>query len=580
MSLGVSKLNFIQTIDERINTKRLSKVQYAIETTGTENTYNQFPIQNISSSGFTITCNPPNRNVFVNRKFYLEVTYQITFTGTSISGPLLQCPGLQSSTGQALGTRYDDAPRAYPLANSLSNIAVNLNGDVISTNLNEYIRALTRYHNEVVTCQDRAESYTPTMLDQYLHYSEGFQAARGELMDYQHNPYQNPRGGYPYVDVIRNDVGGGTITAIVNLRVMEPVYLSPLGFQCDRDKPSFIGLDTITLVGTFGGRGNGNLGGLASALWSHSDRLNTANPITSVSVNVSPSVGPQNAYFQYITPPLDMEISNENVYEFHNPIYYSTTQPLFTSSMPPQVFPLNNIQLNSIPDRMYIWCSKRDQDVTILDTDTYFGITNVNITLNNKAGILSTASQYDLYNMSVRNGINMDFTQFIKRCGSVLCLKFGEDIPLANLLTSGVRGSYNFSAQVTCQNIYGDNITPSLNVLFVSTGTYTISNGSCYRSVGDVTESDVLNTRNTQEIPMQQPPAYDALGGLNWSDVVNFFKKAGRAAINVAKVAVPQLAPQYLPAVTAADFAAQSLGFGKMRGGRKLTRKQMIDMMR
>ena len=79
---------------------------------------------------------------------------------------------------------------------------------------------------------------------------------------------------------------------------------------------------------------------------------------------------------------------------------------------------------------------------------------------------------------------------------------------------------------------------------------------------------------------MQAPPAYDALGLGFWSDLVNFFKKAGRTAINVAKPLVRTLAPEFLPVVEGADVLARTVGFGKMRGGKKLTRAQMLKMMR
>jgi hypothetical protein len=229
---------------------------------------------------------------------------------------------------------------------------------------------------------------------------------------------------------------------------------------------------------------------------------------------------------------------------------------------------------------MYVWVSQRDRDNKFTDTDTYFSIENINITFNNRTGILANASAHDLYNISQRHKSNISWRQFKKDVGAVLCLRFGEDIPLANLVSAGARGNFNISAQILCTNNYPVGIFPTLSVLFVHTGTYTISNGKCYREIGLLTENDILTVKSNGVAPIPAPHMNNAMGGLAWSDVVSFFKKLGRAGINVAKKVVPILAPEFMPVVQGADVLARTAGFGKMKGGRKLTRAQMLKMMR
>lgn len=598
MSLGVESLNLIPTIDPRLDIKKLEKRLYGVETVATENTYQVFPITNISASGFTVTCNPPNRGVFVDRRFLVQVTFRLTFTGNNPTpgGMLINAPGLRHLPGVTKGSFSGDAPRAYGLSNCMTNIQVSLNGETISSNLSQYLRTLMRYHN-YVDCQNYQNSYTPTMLDQTFEYNQADvdqNSARNPLRGYGDNPMQCPRGGFVNAVVQSNSA----TSAVVDVTFMEPVYLSPLGFFCDKDKPSFIQLDTCNIVATFGGRGNSATGGLGSALWSHA-RFSGSNPVVanpSMLTNISVSMGQAYAVFQYMTPPLDMQIPRSLVYDYFNPIYYSNQNNTSIVAGGTSNITLNNVQLNSIPERVYIWISKRDQDITVLDTDTFAPFpyqgdasgslgtsTNQNvlsITFNNKTGILATSTVENLYEINIRNGSNIDFRQFVFDVGSPICLKFGEDIPLPNLAAAGSRGSYNFSCTMNFTNRYSDPTIFQINALFIHSGVFTISNGKCYRNIGLLTENDVLSTKEQGGFPMEQPPAYDALGALSWGDVWNFFKKAGRAAINIGKVAVPRLAPEFTPVVEGADVIAKSIGFGKMRGGKKLSRKQMLKMLK
>lgn len=602
MSLSLDNLNLIQTVDPRINVERLKKLEYAVETCGQFNSYNVVPITNLSSSGFSVSANPPSRNVFIDRKFYLLMSFTLTFVGTSAGAgvTLLQTAGLLNATGvsAAGNTAYYDCPRAYALSNALSNIQISLNGDTISTNLNEYIRALTRYKNEVAMCQDRFSSMLPSMLDQSVNYSDLNGFARDPMRGYGDNFYQTPRGGYWGALVTRNDSTGapGDIATVV-LNVIEPIYLSPLDPSCSGERPNFYGIDTINLVGTFNGRGNTAAGSLISALWSHKQLPAPAVQSVFSSFNVVVNNGA--ALFQYITPDLSMvpKIPRSLVYDYVNPIFYSTTSNTSVAAGAPVTLNLQNVQLNSVPDRMYVWVSNRDQDVTLYNTDTYWPlgaslpVTNLsvngglvqnalNITFNNQTGILSTATNFDLYQIAAKNGCNGNFNQFSSGVSTVLSLKFGEDINLPNLVSAGSRGSYNISLQLQVVNPYTTTQIPSINVVFMNTGTYTIQDGQNLRNTGILTENDVLKTGIMQEIPMNQPKAMDALGGLNWGDILNFFKKGARTALNVGKIAAPLLGPEFVPGISIADQIARSVGVGKMRGGKKLTRAEMMKRLR
>lgn len=125
-----------------------------------------------------------------------------------------------------------------------------------------------------------------------------------------------------------------------------------------------------------------------------------------------------------------------------------------------------NIQLSSIPKFLVIFCSKVPAanltpavaaDNTGLAyncfstvTDGCASITRVSITFNNVTGLLSTASQNDLYNMSCRNGYCGTYDDFVKHKGSIIIIDLAKDIGLDALSAVSSAGAYNYNVQVDC----------------------------------------------------------------------------------------------------------------------------------
>ena len=64
----------------------------------------------------------------------------------------------------------------------------------------------------------------------------------------------------------------------------------------------------------------------------------------------------------------------------------------------------SNLQINQIPDLFIINIRKPMNSQTIQDASAFMTINNVSINLNNQSGLLSSASAYDLWRMSVKNG--------------------------------------------------------------------------------------------------------------------------------------------------------------------------------
>jgi hypothetical protein len=572
MSLSTAQLNLRRVVDPRTDVNSAARRTYNIFNGGTSQGYVRVqPNGGVSSSQMSFTLNPPSPDVFWDRRVQVEVTYDISFTGSSI-GPgitLLQAAGAATSPGVSAGTANYDAPRCQPLNNSLSTIQVSLNSDRLSQNLNLYSRALTRYANPVQK-RDVWSAQSPQMLDQSIEYADLNGTARDPMRPYGDNVFETSRGGFEGVTILTNTDTGAADTATVRLKVTEFLQLSPFLFEAGANDTGLLGIQNASLTLTLGGRGVGPLSGLAGSIWSHSK-------LGSVLTGAIASVVEAQCIVSYISPDPTMSIPKANSYPYSELTYYPTTSLAAVPAAVPVTLAQNNVQLDSIPSRVYFWISAQDSDFNMTETDTFFNISNINVSFHNRDAILSNATEADLYAIAAKNGSNLSFTQWNKRVGSVLALDFGEDIPLAAGEAVGMAGNFNFHAKVTCTNLRAGAVVPTLSMLVVQDGVMSIENNRVVRSVGILSKEDVIRSKDMPATPYRASGSI--YGGGFFDDIGRFLKGIARPAIEAAKSIVPLIAPEFAPAVGIADQLARSQGLGLV-GGRRMSRAQMLKQLR
>lgn len=487
-------LNPVQNEVLRVNdpvTNLNSKRDYIVLRGGSVNSWQQFPATNVNTNTIQITCNPPSRDIIVNRKVYLRAQFTLTFTG--VGNPLLRMD-------------VADAPRAYPLSQVINTLQMTINDDTLTlAPFNQYWPALLWYHNRM--CQRREDySMTPSMLDQSQNYSDIFGGIRSPLQGYRAGAPENdePRAGFSGMTITN-----GNNTATVVMTITEPIFLSPLYFGSGNSS-GLIGIENMAFTATLG-----NL----QRLWSH-DGVN-GNSVTALTVAINSA----SLLFNYITPDTVSHIPRQLSYPYFNLVSYPTKGSLNVAPGGAFSQTMQNIQLASIPRRIYIFARMDDSllqanNTGFLLSDSYCAFANSNpisLTWNNNQ-FLSQASVQDLYQMSVRNGVQMSWNQWNAQApngvnpnpnavttgvGSILCVDFGTDIGLSPLEAPGVLGQYQLQFTV---NMINTNPTqtfiPTLYCVVVSEGAFNVINGSCNHKIGVLTHSDVLNSRLAPSITM------------------------------------------------------------------------------
>lgn len=581
-------IRFVKVIAPAVNINALSNKTYAILEGPSENNALQAISTSFSNNTINISCNPPNGVSYISRYIPIHVQFRLTFNGTSggVGIPLLQCPGLRHSVGVPVGNGAYDAPRAYPLQGATSSLQCKLGDATISQNINQFWRNFNHYYNDNNN-RFGYRSMTPCQLDPSFDYQNTFGTLQNPMLGAYDLPdgVECPRGGFVDCLVTRNDATGTPAdVAEVIMTVREPLLISP--FLPDGNDSinsvDMIGLQTMSLIFSLQGRGTGPTAGLLGALWSH----NANSPSTIVGGFVD--VLNAKALMNYKTPdPTQLLNFAEGFsYSYHEPQLYPTTVNQLINPGESATIVMNNIQLGSVPNRLYISVQEADQLFDFTKTDTFLSVSNINITFNNKSSLLANFEPIDLWNMSRKNGSNQSWRQFSYDQGSVICVAFGIDLALGATLTAGVVGNFSLNAKVTFTNQTNTPINAyTLNCVVVQEGVMTISSNRCYRTLGPIDQSDVIASKTGVVVPYHHPTNF--YGGGFVDKLKQLFGKVApwlRTGIDVATRALPQYGPALGVASDALRLTGNGLVGGRRRrvrakGGEVMSRDELLGMM-
>lgn len=570
MSLSYQPLKPVLVRDPR--TILENERQYAILKSGSHLEKKVWTTTSISQSAMNFSCPPPSGGIIVDRKVKLRSPIRIAFTGDAGVGNLLLNPNR-------------DAPRAFPLSSSMENLKVSINTQAVSMPMSDVIQALLHYN----TSDDLANtdySECPALLDQSQAYSNLFGTVRNPLGSYGDSVGQNitARGAFPYTIVSNTQTA-----AVVDFVSVEPLFISPLYFGCGNGS-GFYNVTNMTFDINF-------VSNAAYRMWSHDATSNFTSTITTANAqfnNFSPAFSyPVNVpaiLMTYITPlqtqilPMNMPIT----YPYFEINRYPTDTANSIAANAMQPFTSNNIQLNSIPRRIYIYIRERNNELlnSANNPDTYFSIENVNIQFQNKSGLLASATKSQLYEMSVKNHCNMSWLQWsggstntagtfnkFGTVGSILCLEFATDIGLDDLDAPGKSGQYLLQVQCNATNISARSIFPTMYVVVVAEGTFTIPGlGRSLLNIGVITSENILNAQSSPYIN------YADIECVNGGNFMSGLKKFGNTLYDGVQKGLKFAREDYYPTLREGIKTAKELvpfmglgnsccGQGVMTGG-------------
>lgn len=292
--------------------------------------------------------------------------------------------------------------------------------------------------------------------------------------------------------------------------------------------------------------------------------------------------------FKYVTPSLLQKLPRSISYPYFSVDRYPTVASSALAPDAQVILQSNNIQLKSIPRKIYFFARRQNSDESMTTTDTYFGIKNISVNWNNESGLLSSATQQDLYNISKKNGVNLSWSQWagdysfvgqtpantskIGLVGSIICLEMGTDIALREDECPGMLGTYQLQINATIKNINTvDTITPALYLIIVSEGVFTVLDNRSVSQIGVVSKMDVIDSRLSPFVDYNM--LYNIHGGNFWSSLKSFGQKVlhglERAHDFIKQhkllskgLSAASLIPQAAPFAGPASAVARTLGYG------------------
>lgn len=568
-----------------------------------------------SSSQITFQVPVPSTSVFVSRDFIWSSNVFFSFTATN------PAPVAVGSYHWVWGV--DGAVCSFPLNRLLATLQATINDATVVINSADVINEVLRLANQK---KNRLQRTCPTMLDKYQRYSDAIGSVNNTLAgiqdatDFDNVPngawanlaFTNelgvvlpPNGVAGAAGVMANmtydtDANGvpvgrnaGAITAAntiyCRLFSAERLVLSPFLFSEENDDSTgLFGVQSIQLLMTLQSASVAKLvravslsaGGNTTATNVQLVSSQSGSPFSSTQVNVL-----------YLTPSLARPLPEKSIVPFMEfPRYVQTSSTAISAVYMAgghMIAGQTQIQSQSlslpyIPDYLVVYC-KVNANTDAGSADSYLPISNVSLNWNNFAGLLSSHSREQLYQMSVENGLDMDYNTWrgagrfassapplasrdVALVGGFLVIKPGKNFALQDGEACGVLGRYLLQITATVNN-FGANATTgqSLYIMTVGSGFLESANGQSRVLKGILSEQDVLSATGDATSNVRR------LVGAGFFDTIsNLFSKAKsiyQATKPIGSAIKGVLSGINHPVAQGAHGLLSNLGYGKKRGG-------------
>jgi hypothetical protein len=200
---------------------------------------------------------------------------------------------------------------------------------------------------------------------------------------------------------------------------------------------------------------------------------------------------------------------------------------------------------------------------------SFLTINGISVNFNNASGLLSTATQQDLYNLSYRNGSSQSFYEFrgfadktdasvlvapnppsiikVPTTGSLLVLAPVMDFSLPSYLSASSLGQYQFQFNMDVTNQYDFSIAqPEICIITINSGVFATQQGTSQIFTGILTKEQVLRTKEQNPVPHLASSEYARLVGgklmnRGMGAVASFVKENPKLVSAVADMARRQM---------------------------------------
>ena len=375
----------------------------------------------------------------------------------------------------------------------------------------------------------------PTMLDTYRNYADGVGAINNPLNGYGSKTTlgEQPNGAYPDVEwayPAGATVGGSSVQAgaplgagaylvggvtvpvaqigatgkyqpvgsgvatvfpvAIRATVTEPLMISPCIFADGSESEGLFGISNIQAVFNIAGNVSRVL---RSSLATIQNVALLGNPFSASNIRCL-----------FMTPSLDLALPSivSNPYQqFSRYLTVNNADEVPAGTLDKRI-ESQTITLPSIPDMMLVYA--KPQLYGNNEADWYLPVRGINVTFDNVTGLLSNFTPEQLFRITSRCGVDVDWETFYGRAklsngavvptvGAPFCAQFGTDIPLSAGLAPGVLGSFSLQVAVNVANTGATVPGYTLFITVVQSGFLQSQSGSSRIILNPLSEADVVS---------------------------------------------------------------------------------------
>lgn len=520
-------MSYSRVLDSRVDNTKAEDVHFIFKEGAQNVSYTPLTSSSNSTQTTSFSLNNIADRVSRDKRLCMSLTAQFTLTCTNTAGTPQT---LFNPTSNNLGFKQ------YPLNRCVGTIQHQINQASYSLNTNQIIDSIAR----IQLATDNADFYNNTQPDNITNYGDAAGSNLNPILPYSSSIV----GDGIYKPRSNNiDVSGNSLTSagtpqivVITCTIYEPL-ISPFN---NIGKKNQHGLYAIT-------------GENITINWVNDlfNNMLAANPNPLITINsVVPSFGQSstlNCIYLTPYPSFFKELPQKSYSHYNN---YTINTQTITQTLAPftqlTAFSTQVATFTNVPSKILIYI-KDSAGVPLISTpDRYLQINSISCTFDNGNPQLSTCSTDQLYDISVRNGLEMPRDCFAQRnlqplaatgiygCGSVLVLDPALDLGIREGITDNSAGRFVFQATINATNATADTFSNLVCYVIGINDAVLERSGSEYRNYLLSLPYDAFEkSRNMDVIHLDE---YNDVkesnmflsGGSFWSKIGNAFKSAGK----------------------------------------------------
>ena len=537
-----------------------TKPKYAVEKGALSLTNVSFNAQTANQTSQQFNVIVPSENVFIDRAVdWISsgmASFTITTAANTVIGDVLLSPGI------------DVALAALPSHQCVAQMTATINDATVTVNTQDVLNYVLRLQD---IGKNRKQRTAPTMLDRYAVEQSALQFPNSPLAGYggRFSSDESPNGAFSqwwFTDSAGVPVAGNVPRAAaaatshvvyVRWQTTEKLLLPPFIFGDSHEMSTgLFGVQNFQVQMNMTPTPARAIRFAATAI----GRAVGATSITAVSVPqwVTSGIGSYAPYpvtpalsVQFLTPALDVPLPPKSIVPYMEFPRYITTGvgPIASTLNAVQTargttqlstpIQSNTITLPNIPDLLMIYLKPATAGATLSASalypsqptpatwDSFIGdftlpIEGISINFDNFSGLLANHTAYQLYKMSVNNGLEMDYSEWsgesrqsvpaqgatsasgalvdtdalVATVGGPLVLRPGRDFALQAGQAPGLVGNFTLQVNLTVGNQFAAAIQSggvNLYIVPISSGFFETIKGSSRIVKGVLTEQDILS---------------------------------------------------------------------------------------